>query len=195
MLSKIIKNSIIVLLLVGLIQPVQAATRKQLLCLDASGQIQARKKCLSTETVFNIATLTQQISQSIGGTSVGPKGPTGNKGAKGDAGVKGAKGLIDFSACRVIIANDSNFLTPSDGDLSTIMTCDPNSEFLFDEEYKVTALPNSIGTTAYIQSNSSTTYNSLGDTRRYEVSIYANRDKFVGAGMYQLQTRAICCPR
>jgi hypothetical protein len=195
MLPKIIKNSIIVLLLVGLIQPVQAATRKQLLCLDASGQIQARKKCLSTETVFNIATLTQQISQSIGGTSVGPKGPTGSKGALGDSGVKGTKGLIDFSACRIIIANDSNFLLPSNGALSVEMTCDANTEFLFDEDYKVTALPNSIGTTAYIQSNSPTTYNSLGDTRVYEVSIYINRDKFVGTGAYQLETRAICCPR
>lgn len=195
MLSKIAKIIVIALVAVLVWSDTWAATRKQVICLKPTGELLARRKCKSGEVVFTPDVLVQQVSQTLGGAKVGPTGDIGNKGAVGAPGLKGSKGLIDFSGCRIVSGYATNFLNPSSGDLLVSVACNPFTEFLFDEDYKTSALPGSTGTAAFIQSRNGSYYTIAGDTREYEATIYANRDLISGAGVYQLEANGICCPR
>ena len=196
------KVTVVTLTLIALLlsaAPVWAAGGKNMICVAQDGALNLRKKCKAGESVFSQSLLTQKISESVGGTAVGPTGATGDKGPAGDTGGAGGKGTINFSACRIVSDYTTNFPAVSTGALTVTVSCDPNTEFLFGEDYKATALPASAGTTAYVQARIGDQSTVNGDTRDFSASIYFVRDASGGsggfAGAYQAEARGICCPR
>jgi len=185
---------------------VYAATTKQV-CLTAKGALFVRSKCRRGEKVFSATTFNQTVQSSA--QAAGPAGPIGvqgiqgvlgqlglqgNQGPRGIAGIKGPKGTIDFSGCRIATASTSNFANPANPSTSTFVTCNPNTEFVYDDDYKITVVPFSTGTEVFIQSRISTTNTIAGDTREYQIDVQALRTTTVGSGIYILDLRAVCCP-
>ena len=193
---------------------VQAATKAQKICVNSAGAIAIKSKCKKNEKLLSALTLNQTIatSQEAAGPigiqgEAGPQGPTGPQGAtgpignspQGPQGIQGAKGFrgqIDLSACRLTSEYYiSNFPNENDAILYGEVSCNPNTEFLLEEESIVTPIFNSDGTRVALQGRFSDIQNVNGDIRVYKVGIFANRFLKVGKGYFDLRIRAVCCPR
>ena len=181
-----------------------AATKPQVVCSNSKGALIVRKKCRSGEQLLSsqlLSSLTMNSGLVKSAGIQGTPGVTGPQGAAGSAGGKGVKGTIDFSGCRLTAEGyDTNFFSPASTNvLSTTVSCDPNTEFLFDESYLVRTFPASAGTKAFVQVRSPFQATIVGDTRDYAVTIYANRESSAGSGSFsgafELLVTGICCPR
>lgn len=182
-----------------------AKTKPRKVCISSSGELLVKSKCTEGETLLSAAKLNQFINGSA--KTVGPKGPEGivgpqgppglqgDKGEQGQAGSKGIKGLIDFSGCRMITAQGNNIFIPANSGVFATATCDPENEFVFEDDVSQFIFPGSEGSKIFIQGRLTNTNTIVGDTREYEVTYYANRLVTVGQGMYILNVRVLCCPR
>lgn len=205
MLSKIIPLLIVIALSqISLFLPeAMAATSAKKLCANSKGAIVIKSKCSKSEKSVSPSTFKQVLStvdglsgpagvQGIEG-SVGAQGPQGSQGVPG---VKGPKGTLNLAACRVTSEGyDSNFFNLSNPVLYAEAYCNPSTEFILEDEYKVIVFPGSVGTDIAIQARSPYHQTINGDTREYAVGVFANRINIVGNGAYELRVRAICCPR
>ena len=186
----------------------RAATSAKKVCVNSTGVIAIKSKCKKGEKLLSALTLNQTIS--VSPEAAGPIGPqgaigiqgeigpigTGLPGIQGVQGIKGVKGQIDLSACRITTAaSDSNFFNFSNAILYAEVFCSPSTEFILEDESKVSFFPGSEGTRVALQGRSTYTQNIGGDVRDYGVGIYANRFLTVGTGAFQFSVRAVCCPR
>lgn len=186
-----------------------AASAARKVCVKSDGSILVKAKCKKGETLLSSASLNKTIatSQDAAGPSGSPgvtgiKGITGNigvagpQGAQGVVGPKGAPGQINFSACRLTTqAYDTNFQVPSNPVLYAEVSCNPNTEYILEDESIVSIFPDSAGTKVVLQGRLPFHQNINGDVREYAVGIFANRFATGGSGIYELLVRAVCCPR
>ena len=172
-----------------------AAGGQKSICVSAAGELLLRKKCKAGESPLSSVLLSQKISESVGGTAVGPTGQSGPKGPTGDAGVQGVKGTLDFSQCRTVSDYATNFANTSNGALDVSLVCNSSTEILFDDEYRANAFVTGVGTIAFLQARSAFQATIGSDTKEYGATLYFNRHSSGGDGSYEVLASGICCPR
>ena len=207
MLSKVILRSLIAIAGAFLALPVEnaAAANGKAVCVNSDGSLVVRTRCTRKQKRFAPITLAEGVNTSPlasgptgpqGGAGLnGPTGPSGAQGPTGSAGVKGPKGRIDLSACYVTSNSTSNLFNPSTASVAIDVFCNPNTEFLLEEDVSAVAFTGSTGTTAFIQSRSGYDAEIAGDLRSYGVQHVMVRLTSGGAGAFIVNARGICCPR
>lgn len=209
MLSKITLLLPAILLFIGVTSTHAVAASSKKLCVDQAGKIFVRGKCKKGETLFSAVSLNQSIAssqdaagpaglqgESGGKGDIGPVGPEGPQGAQGAVGEKGAPGELNFNGCRITSEGyDSNALNTTNSVLYAEVFCNPNTEYLLEDESRVNFLPGSVGSRAVLQGRLPYHHSVNGDEREYGVGIYANRFLVVGPGLFELIVRGVCCPR
>lgn len=204
MLSKIVRIALLLIIVVSPLLPdANAATASKKLCVNKKGAITIKSTCskgekaISPKSFNQLLATVQDIAGPVGPQGViGPVGPAGPEGSQGVVGVKGPKGTLNLAACRVSTTGyASNFFTTSNPVLYAETYCNPSTEFILEDQYRVNVFPGSEGTDIAIQGRLPY-YQTFGsDTREYGVGVYANRINISGSGAYEFLVNAICCPR
>lgn len=173
----------------------EAGVRK--VCQTQTGDFVARKRCRKTESAVQIQAFYPSSLTVPGPTgAAGPKGPAGAKGAtgaKGTAGDTGAEGPLAIENCRTVSVTDTNFVFPSDSELSAAPTCNASTEYMLTYSFDANDTnvfvpnpdPNLLATVRAISL--------LGSGVPVGVEVTANR--FATTSVFALRVDAVCCPR